>query len=473
MGKVGSVLRVLGLTVLLALTLTIGGTLRVNAQPQIPSRMPDWSTPDEVIDLAVSADGSIIAVATAITELGTITEGWLNVYSASGNLLWQWGGEDITVTAVDVSEDGNVVVAAICNATNGYYLFFWKNAKELSGLNPTPDWSSGDLFGWIGPEALAISSDGNHVIAVGTGPNIFYWNDTLKLSGGNTPTTWNMLLPNWLEYADISDDGDVVAILGSNRTDLYPQYYAFVYKNCRSRTGSTNPPDLEYGCGGSDVHGSISLSDDGMYLVAGVSDRIYFFNTTMSAPWDHQWIYTLEKDERIVAVDISSDGDTVVAVTNLKAKSPSRLLIFQNASSKKGVVGSADHEFNEASSYTGHDYSDASVDGLGSLAVGGTGDYVFAVNATTGEPLWYYNGTYPLVSRFVKVSEDGSAVVTAGGEIDSLYYFKLVVAPPPVGGIIISPRENLTATSNNIVMMILTIALISALTIAAKRKLRK
>ncbi|MEM2029458.1 MAG: hypothetical protein QXS05_08795 [Candidatus Bathyarchaeia archaeon] len=434
MGKVGSALRMLGLTALLVLTLIAGAMLVVNAQPQIPFKTPVWSSSDKVIDLAVSADGNIIAV--AVLE-GQISR--LKVYNASGNLLWSFGGESIfpkpdlhAITAVDVSDDGNVVIAAIylyygqLSPKEYYYLLFWKNAGELSG-NPLPNWSSVNLWGLIGRGLIAVSSDGNQVVAAHF-LNVSYWNSTLTLSGSFKQSTWYDDMELEFKCADISDDGNIVAILGRN---LHASY-ALVYRGCKSRSGSENF-DLLYDRFGKWERMHMALSDNGQYVVVGfgntttsASGKIFFFNTTMSGSWEPQWTYEIE-DEWVTAVDISGDGDTVVAVTNLQGASPSRLLIFRSATSKTGLV-SADYEFNEASSYTNHDYFDVSVDGLGEVAVGGTGDYVFAVNATTGELLWYYNGIYPRVSSFVKVSKDGSAVVTAGRESDSLYYFSVGTA---------------------------------------------
>jgi len=441
---------------ILSLTATNTNIPRAKAQPQIPFREPDWSTPDEVFDLAVSADGSIVAVATS--------EG-LKVYNAIGSLLWSWSQTDFTVTAVSVSDDGNVVVATRYNGTSGWsHLLFWKNAKTLSG-NPQPNWSSEGLGGRIAEEALDVSSDGNQVVAVGTGPNVFYWNNTLTLSGEEQPTTWWDYLDYWLEFVDVSDDGDVIAILGKYETGKSFYYDAFVYKDCRTRTRYQNGGyNLTYDFGSSDTCGGIALSNNGQYVVAGVGNRIYFFNMSMTGDWAPQWISQRKEGEWVVAVDISSDGNVVAAVTNGLFESPGGLVIFQDATSKTGDV-SADKNFAAASQYTEHNYWNVSVDGAGNLAAAGTGDYLFAVNASTGEPLWLYNGTYSKVSRFVRVSEDGYVVVSAGYEIDSLYYFSL--ARPPVGGYIV-PTD--TSAESAIPLLILVLAAATTITLAIKKK---
>lgn len=168
-----------------ALILILGvACLKVDAQP--PFKEPDWSTPDHVYDLAVSADGSLVAAA---------THGGLKVYDASGGILWSWSPQNVQVKAVDVSDDGNVVVATAFNSTSEEYrLFFWKNAKTLSGT-PQPDWRSKWLAGIVEDEteALAVSSDGNQVVVVGTGEDVYYWNNTLSLSGFDVEWTWQFI----------------------------------------------------------------------------------------------------------------------------------------------------------------------------------------------------------------------------------------------------------------------------------------
>jgi len=374
-------------------------------------KQPNWSTSDNAIDLAISADGSIVVVAT-LNEV--------RVYNVSGSLLWSWSQENIGIKAVDVSDDGNVVVAAIYR-WGVYFVLFWKNAKTLSG-NPQPSWESCTIWGWMGAEALALSGDGNHIILAHApydgqyAYNVSYWNNTLELSGTPEQTwsgTYRPIQLGLLLCADISYDGDIVAVLMENKTT---NIFAVVYRGCKHRSGSNQVHDLAYDFGNVSACGGIALSDDGRYVVVGVGNTIYFFNTTMSSEWEPQWTYELDENERVAAVDISSDGDTVVAVTNILAGSPSRLLIFQAARSKTGIITDADKEFTGANTYTGCNYIDVSVDGLGMLAAGGTGDCVFAVNATTGELLWYYKDTWPKVSRFVEVSKNGLIVATAGEE---------------------------------------------------------
>ncbi|MEM2058198.1 MAG: WD40 repeat domain-containing protein, partial [Thermoproteota archaeon] len=364
MGKVSLELSMLCLTVLLASALIADCTLRVDAQPI--QKMPKWSIPDEVYDLAVSADGSIVAVATG--------EG-LKVYGSQGNLIWSFCRENIVSTAVDVSDDGNVVVTAIVNSTQTqttYHVLFWKNAKTLSGT-PRPDWSSINLFGEIGPEALAVSSDGNQVVVVGTGPNVYYWNNSLTLTGESKNPIWHDFLGGYLEHVDISDDGDIIAILGRNSTNWEP--FAFVYKDSKTRAGPQSEGyDLTYTFGTGDGL-DMALSDSGSYMVVGAyiaaglwEGRVYYFNTSMSANWAPQWIWRLALNEHAWAVDISDNGDTVAVATNWWETQPNYkpclLGIVHGASTMRGTFnGLFDKNFANAEDYTDHQYRDVSIDG--------------------------------------------------------------------------------------------------------------
>ncbi|MDI9644614.1 MAG: hypothetical protein QFX35_05285 [Candidatus Verstraetearchaeota archaeon] len=474
----------------------------VDGDPGIPFRDPDWSQEDEVWDVAVSADGSVVVVS-VFDEL--------IVYDSSGNILWTWSDEDYTVTAVDISDDGNVVVAAILiwwywieiepqgteslRVANSDFsgtqeddgmpfsvLLYWKNAKNLTDT-PDPDWSSEELWGPISQEALAVSSNGDQVVVVGTGPNVFYWNGALSRSGVDEQTTWNDNLGYQLEHVKISDDGDTVAILGY--TWGFDDANAYVYKNCTSRTGvlSTdfnltyffNLTNLDYFWDIDDwISRYLAMSDDGNYVVIGLEDMIYFFSTDSSDGWNPLWTCQLGDDEWVAGVDISEDGNTVVAVTNTFEESPTSLSIFHGATSKTDPV-TPNYEFTGAEFYTDEDYFDVSLDNAGELAVAGTGDYLFAVNATNGEPLWYYNGSWPDVSMMVRVSEDGNAVVSAGSEMDTLYYFSLEEEPPPepepeppkaVGGILLA--SEVTTFLGTLVVALSAAAL--ALVIAVRRK---
>ena len=207
--------RLVGLILLL---ITLSSATFLSSAVAQEFKQPNWSTSDNAIDLAISADGSIVVVAT-LNEV--------RVYNVSGSLLWIWSQENTNIWAVDVSDDGNSVVAAI-HRWGVYFVLFWKNAKTLSG-NPQPSWKSYTIWGWMGAEALALSGDGNHIVLAHTpydgqyAYNVSYWNNTLELSGTPRQTwsgTYRPIQLGLLLSVDISYDGDIVAVLMENKTCL-------------------------------------------------------------------------------------------------------------------------------------------------------------------------------------------------------------------------------------------------------------
>ncbi len=145
---------------------------------------PLWHVSGEAADITISDGGSLIAIATYNGIL---------VYNNNGDLLWSWSeGVEGYYSSVDVSDNGNIVAASVRTydeEETQYLILYWKNAKNLSG-EPEPTWSSVDLYDEIEEEALATSSGGKSVLAVGTGPNVFYWNQSLANTGSDNTPTW-------------------------------------------------------------------------------------------------------------------------------------------------------------------------------------------------------------------------------------------------------------------------------------------
>ena len=186
--------------------LSVAPLLGVTAQEV---KEPLWTSPEETAYVSVSGSGDLVAVVTTSFEL--------LVYDGSGNLLWRYGGSlsGIEVTDVEVSYDGNVVVATVYNYTDYMlYVAFWKNAGSLSGT-PSPDWVGGPLLGYGEAKCIAVSRNGNNVVVFDDSGSVYYWNDTLGLSG-TVPPTWSYSPtspPIISEYdVGISDDGDTVIV---------------------------------------------------------------------------------------------------------------------------------------------------------------------------------------------------------------------------------------------------------------------
>ena len=255
---------------------------------------------------------------------------------------------------------------------------------------------------------------------------VSFWNETLSLTGSQS-SVWSKTITlsgRFLRpHISMSRDGGTLAV--SVYDAAANELLVYVFRNLNS-----NPTNLTFRFSEVYWYGGLALSDDGRYLAVGLGRRIAFIDAVSG---EILWNSTNLGD--VAAVDISGDGKTVVAAANIIAASPITLAIFHNAPSKSGSDVAPDAVFEDAVDYTDYDYMDVSVDDGGRIAVAGTGDYVFAVNTSTGELLWYYGGVWPAISKIVKVSGDGRYVVTAGEAADSAYLFStgLTALAPPAG----------------------------------------
>jgi WD40 repeat protein len=260
-----------------------------------------WSDPVNTLAIALSANGQYVVV-------GTPEE--LRFYGRSSSTpLWTHMGQ-APFTSVAISADGSYVAAGGLGV-----VYFWANAKSLTG-DPTPTWSSVPLGGPIFRRCLAISDDGNYVAACGTGPNVFYWAGAIGESGPNVATTWIFDFGPLVEAIALSDDGNYVAAVNIAGSLAY-------WKNAISLTGHPQPPTwsgLELGESFVDV----AISDDGNYVaVAGagaVPSTVYYWagatsRTGTSEP--HTWAGGV--NVRFTSVDMSCDGDSVIAGTGFLA----------------------------------------------------------------------------------------------------------------------------------------------------------
>ena len=65
---------------------------------------PLWGISGEAVDIAISDDGSVVAI---------VFYDSIRVYDSQGNLMWYWGGECVShFSSVDISANGEVVAAS-------------------------------------------------------------------------------------------------------------------------------------------------------------------------------------------------------------------------------------------------------------------------------------------------------------------------------------------------------------------------
>ncbi|RLG89076.1 MAG: hypothetical protein DRO15_01450 [Thermoprotei archaeon] len=439
-----------------------------------------WTKPIQVFDVAISADGSYVIVGTPNN---------ITLYDKYGNVIWSYPeNNSLIFTAVDISSSGNEVVGALYNPnTRNHMICFWKNAKTLSGY-PEPSWISTALSDGIGNRALAISGDGNHVVAAGSG--LLYWNNTKTLVGTNIVPIWNYIVDDEIDFiaVDISYNGErVIAVAHSPGSTAG---YALFWDSAHQHTGFTSPTQTITRFPSGPVEFSrivmkdCAISGDGAYFVIayyrytylliastdaiGERSSVVEFFSTDSLP-DSLWLNTT-LDAEVEGVDVCGNGNVVVSIYNTVEPSfilsPYALMYFNNAKALSGDV-SASWVYQNFPTDS-NDLRDVEADYTGShIIVGAYGyeknDYVYFFNEY-GELLWQYSEPGKPMGEVVDISSNGLYTVSGGPEFDSVYFFG-----PIIGGEfnIPNPEKNV----NTPIMIIITIALlVSAIALASKVK---
>ena len=346
-----------------------------------------WSNPVYTFAIALSANGQYVVV-------GTIAE--VRFYGRSSSTpLWTHSGQD-DFTSVAISADGSYVAAG---GFGGVY--FWANARSLAG-NPDPTWSSGSIGGPIERRCLAISDDGNHVAACVrgiynlSGPNVFYWADAAGKSGPNIADTWDYSLASEVLAIAISDDGNHVAAVGFDDVNEGTEGVLGYWNNARSLTGHPQPTWRGQERGEEFV--DVAISDDGNFVaVAGHAIRpstVYYWAgaTTRTGTLEpHTWAGGV--DVQFTSVDISCDGDSVIAGAEV---------LIQQAISGAGVA-----------------VAGAPANGPPSGSVYFWG----GARGLTGSPLptWVY--PTPELVLDVAINDAGTYMAAVNPNLDTLYFF--------------------------------------------------
>jgi len=169
------------------------------------------------------------------------TEDWL-----SPNLI------DVVVD-VAVSDDGNYVAAAATTDT----VYYWAGARDLPA-NPPPTWSSGAGIYFT---SIDMSSDGDKVIAGALGPpedqGVYFWSGA-RTRSGTPPWSWNYTTAGGVCDVAINDAGDYMAAANSV---IIPHC---VYFFDSSGNSLWNPPYQV-----DDMVKALSISSDGGTLAIG------------------------------------------------------------------------------------------------------------------------------------------------------------------------------------------------------------
>ena len=318
--------------------------------------IPMWSY-DAAISfdsLAISADGSYIVAGSQASNLAYLFN---NSVPESGNNklpIW-WLDPGVNVGSVDISADGNYIVAGV-----GSNVFVYNNSYPSTGFDKTAEYE------WVNDtgstvQSVAISSDGKYVVA-GTNEvvgidNVFFWNTTEYVynqeqhpmwsyntstdmnsvaisfkgdhivAGGNVQAAGDELFvfnksaddgkPEWshslsdinvLSVAISEANGEYIAVGGHWTIDSGKVFFF-------NRSDYKSQPMWEYGT--NSIAGSVAITADGEYIVAGTQynlgffDHLYLFNKSAEGVKKPEWSF--EMDQHINSVSISSWGNYIAA----------------------------------------------------------------------------------------------------------------------------------------------------------------
>ena len=317
----------------------------------------DWNyeTDKYAWDVAMSADGSYIAVASGEWDADKI--GNVILLNNNGEKLWNYEMEK-AVHDVAISSDGTYVVAGV-GRTNNVYLFNC-DGKILWNYNIADT-----------VRGVAMSADGSYV-AVCSGDWPSNPNGTIYLFNLDGEILWTYDTVDEVDDIAISADGSSIATVMDS--DIY------LFNNDGKKLWNYDIYNLNDDRNVT----STSICADGSYVVAGSkSGKIYLFNNGGKKLWSYN-IKNTRND--VWGVSISANGSYVAAGGN------GGLVHFFNRNGKKlwtyntgifvhSVSNSADGSF---------------------IAVGGNGVHLLNVNSVpatsdTNDTNWLFIGVGALV----------------------------------------------------------------------------
>jgi len=323
--------------------------------PSVPPTLL-WSDPTGAIDIALSANGQYVAA---------IVTDQVRFYGRSSSTpIWTESIQDFLQTVV-ISADGNSVAASGIGV-----VYFWANARSLTGSTNPATWTSASLGGPISRKCLAISGDGNYVLAGGTGPNVFYWAGAKTKSGANTPTTWRTDIGGRVEAVDISSDGNYVAVAYNSGVGVNSVAY---WKGATTLSGN-NQAYAWHSAEPTGVVNSVVVSDDGNYVAAASYNGavLYWANAkTLSDNPLSTWSSAVNYFEDLA---MSSDGNSVIA----GAVSPNMGVYFWGGAT--GRTGAS-----QSPSWT-----HVTAGEVLRVVIDSAGDYMAALNDILGPPRVYF-----------------------------------------------------------------------------------
>ncbi|WP_455279171.1 WD40 repeat domain-containing protein [[Eubacterium] cellulosolvens] len=285
-----------------------------------------------VLSIAISADGDCVAAGTDELGGGGKVYFWKNARSRTTSTADPtWSSESlgggIYHRCLDISDDGNYVVA--CGT--GQWVFYWANAKGRTTTSESTSWKS-EYFVHVG--AVDLSSDGDYVVAgvyssTGSTPAVVYWKNARSLTTDPQAYAWLSTEPdNAVVDVAVSDDGDYVS--AATQTDFSVHYWA----GAKSLNGD---PSSQWWGGQYVSFTSIDMSSDGDSVIAGSegpTPKVYFWGGARSLtgrPQSPTWTYTA--DNGIHDVGINALGDFMVAAQSITI--PHKVFFFDRVGDLK------------------------------------------------------------------------------------------------------------------------------------------
>ncbi|MGB6680621.1 MAG: WD40 repeat domain-containing protein [Candidatus Bathyarchaeia archaeon] len=154
-----------------------------------------------VVDVAVSDDGDYVSAA---TQADASVHYWADAKSLTGDPSSQWwGGQDVSFTSIDMSSDGDSVIAGSEGPTPKVY--FWGAARSLTGRPQSPTWT---YTADNGIHDVGINALGDFMVAAQSimiPHKVFFFDRVGDLK-------WSFELDKSSHVVSISSNGDTVAV---------------------------------------------------------------------------------------------------------------------------------------------------------------------------------------------------------------------------------------------------------------------
>jgi hypothetical protein len=431
----------------------------VHAQP--PTLL--WSDPTvETVDIKLSRDGNYVVVASF--QIGDGFGGQVRFYRrSSGTPLWTWSSG--TFFSVAISEHGDYVAASgLVDGTP--VVVYWKNARAPTVTPRPPDWTSNNLFGVIERRNLALSDDGNFMVACGTGSNVYYWAGMNGRSDSEKSTTWSWGAHGFVLSVDISGDGNYVAAGTSTPSVAY-------WKNAASLSPVNANPNWESTSPDHSVI-DVAISDDGDYVAAATGpladQSVHYWAGAKSLTGDppHTWYYGA--DVPFTSVDMSCDGDSVIAGSGGRfVEGGSHSVYFWGGA--RSLTGGPSPTWVYHTDYPVWD-----------VAINDAGTYMAAVDFPI-DTVYFFNRQGNLLWQDQAISGDklsiscdggtlavGTPTVTTAYLFDTGYSTPCCGQAPPVGGVVLTSSNALGIITPYLALAVVAGAAALIVAFAKKRK---